>query len=105
MTIASHYTHRALPISLDYYEFADRCRYTWRLPQDISDEDALAMDCVSSDGAELTFATYHSSDAAFRAGRELGFLERVDALRASRQYRCQERFMQGWQFAQRWKHY
>jgi len=102
MTICNRYTHRAIPFTLDSYEFADRCRYTWRQAQDIDGEDAVARDCVSTDGAEVSFCIGSPTATAFCAGRELGFLDRVDALRASRAYVCDEHFMRGWQFAQRW---
>jgi hypothetical protein len=90
--VYNHLTHRRRPITLDTYE----CRNRWR------DRAFTAKDCVSTDGAELTFEYGCPRATAFRAGRDCGHLNRNQAGAAGQAYACYEDFIRGWQFAQRW---
>jgi len=92
MTVCHHLTRRQIPFTLDTYE----CRSRWHY------RAAMAKDCVSTDGAELTFEYGCPKATAFRAGRNCGHLNRAQAAAAARAYTCYDEFIRGWNFAQRW---
>jgi hypothetical protein len=102
MTACNLVTRRAIPFTLDSYEFGERIRYRRRLAQDVDRGTYCSRDRVSSDGTEASFEYSDGASNAFRAGRSAIEWPRCEVMAHARQIPYGDEFVRGWEFAQRW---